>query len=517
MTKSLLLFVACALCATAAASTCESLAALKLPNTEITVASPVADGVFTPQTGPAVKELPPFCRVAGVIRPSSDSNIRFEVWAPASGWNGKFHGVGNGGFAGSLSYGELATRLRHGYAAATTDTGHTGGNAEWAPGHPEKLIDYGYRAIHEMTEKAKAIITAFYGSAPKRSYFASCSNGGRQALMEAQRYPADYDGIIAGAPANDFTHTAVGFLWDQQALMMDPASYIPATKMSALESAVLGACDMKDGLTDALITDPRRCRFDPATLLCQGADSDKCLTAPQVAAVKKIYEGPTDSTGKPVFPGFVPGGEAGNGGWGAWITGAAPGKSLQYFFGTQLYQNMLAGNPAWDYKTFKVDTDGRRIESQLAAVLNATDPNLKPFQSRGGKLILFHGWCDAALTPLNTINYYERVVSTVGSKQAAQFVRLYMLPGVQHCGGGPGPNRFIGTWTDPEHDMILALERWVETGAAPGALIAEKPGPAGPTAPAVRSRPICPYPQAAKYNGSGSIDEAVNFTCSAER
>jgi hypothetical protein len=500
---------------TGAAATCESLAELKLPNTEITLARTVTGGEFSLPTGAPMKELPDFCRVAGVIRPSSDSHIQFEVWMPASGWNGKFHGVGNGGFAGSLSYTGLGGPLKHGYAVATTDTGHTGGDAAWALGHPEKVIDYGYRAVHEMTVNAKAIITAFYGSAPKRSYFASCSNGGRQALMEAQRYPADYNGIISGAPANDFTHIAIGFLANEKALLADPASYIPASKMKALEAAVLAACDAKDGLTDGLIDDPRRCQFDPTTIECNGPDSDTCLTAPQVAVVKKIYEGPRNSKGTQLFPGFEPGGEAGPGGWGAWITGAAPEKGLQYFFGTQLYRNMVAGDPNWDIKTFNIDTDAPRIENKLKRVLNATDPNLKPFEARGGKLILFHGWCDAALTPLNTINYYQRVRSAVGPKNADKFVRLYMLPGVQHCGGGPGPNRFIGTWTDPEHDMVLALERWVEQGVAPGMLIAEKPAAATPAAPVIRSRPICPYPEAEKYEGSGSVDEAANFTCAA--
>ncbi len=501
--------------AVAAAATCSSLAELKLPGTTITAAQAITGGLFTPSSGPAIQDLPPLCRVAGIIEPTPDSRIQFEVWMPVSGWNRKFHGVGNGGFAGSLSYAGLVGPVRHGYAAATTDTGHTGGDAVWALGHPEKVIDYGHRGVHEMTVKAKAIVAAFYGHAPERSYFASCSNGGRQALMEVQRYPGDYDGVVAGAPANNFTGIAVGFLWNQRALFAEPASYIPPIKLKAIETAALNSCDAKDGLADGLIDDPTQCRFDPSALLCRGPESDACLTAPQLATLGTIYEGPRNSQGKLVFPGFVPGGESGTGGWAAWINGAAPEKSLQFFFGTQLFRNMVADNPAWDPKTFDVDRDGGLIEKKLARVLNATDANLKPFQEHGGKLILFHGWCDAALTPLNTINYYNSIVEKIGPRKAEQFVRLYMVPGMQHCGGGPGPSRFALTWTDPQHDMLLALEQWVERGMAPGTIIAEKPAAPGSQVQIGRTRPLCPYPQVARYKGSGSIDDAVNFSCVA--
>jgi len=483
---------------------CENLAELRLPNTTISLAQTVLSGPFTPPNGSAINGLPAFCRVAGVIKPSSDSDIKFEVWMPTTGWNGKFRGVGNGGFAGSLQFPGMAAALSKGYATATTDTGHTGANASWALGHPEKVVDYGYRGIHEMTEKAKAIIAAFYGSGPKKSYFESCSNGGRQALMEAQRYPGDYDGIIAGAPANDFTHIVTGFLWNQQALLKDPKSFIPPAKLKAIETAVLTACDKDDGLADGLVDDPTRCAFKPASLVCKGADTENCLTKPQVAALTKIYGGPTDSKGRIVFPGFVPGGETGNGGWGAWITGATPEKSLQYFFGAEMFRNMVTGDPAWDFKTFTVDEGGKMLDDKLARVLNATDVNLEPFQARGGKLILYHGWCDAALTPLNTIKYYEGVVAKAGAKKAEEFVRLYMLPGVQHCGGGVGPNKFVD-------GMQLALERWVEQGSAPDSLTAANETQGKVT----RTRPICPYPRVARYKGTGDVNDAASFTCTA--
>lgn len=507
--KLLILTAALALSATGSrAADCEALAKLSLPAVTISVAEPHPAGAFKPPAGAEIPDLPAFCRVAGSIKPTADSDIRFEVWMPAAGWNNRFHGVGNGGFAGSLSLPQLAGPVRRGYAAATTDTGHSGSDAAWALGHREKIVDYGHRGVHEMTVAAKAIIKAYYGAEPRKSYFASCSNGGRQALMEAQRYPGDYDGIISGAPANDFTHIATGFLWNMKALTGD--GYIPAATLKAIESAALAACDARDGAKDNLIDEPGKCGFDPAVLKCTGAGSDTCLTDAQIAALRKIYQGPKTSRGKRIFPGFVPGGETGAGGWGAWITGAQLDKSLQYFFGTQMFRNMVANDPAWDYKTFDIDKDSARIDAALAPVLNATDTNLRPFTARGGKLILFHGWCDAALTPLNTIDYYNRTAAKLGKKNAAQSLRLYMLPGVQHCGGGPGPNRFIGTWTDPRHDLVLALEKWVEDGVGPDAMIASS----GPSVQ--RTRLLCPYPQVARYKGTGSVDDSSNFTCSAK-
>lgn len=501
-----------------AAATCEGLADLKLPNTTITAAQSVAAGAFTlAGTTALYKELPAFCRVTGVIKPTSDSEIKFEVWMPNAGWNGKFHGIGNGGFAGSLSYSGLAGALARGYASATTDTGHSGGDASWALGHPEKIIDYGHRAIHEMTEKAKLIINAFYGDNPKYSYFSSCSNGGRQALMEAQRYPNDYNGIIAGAPANYFTHILTGFGFNMQAMLQDPASYIPAGKLKAIEAAALAACDGRDGVTDGVLDDPTQCRFDPSVLLCKGAESDDCLTEKQIIALKKIYAGPRNSRGEQIIPGFVPGGETGPGGWTNWITGTSPTKAAQYFFSTQALINMIYSNAAWDFKTFDLERDGKLADEKLASALNATDPNLKPFKARGGKLILYHGWSDAALPPVNTINYFQNVNAKLGKQEAGAFMRLFMVPGMQHCSGGPGPNSFGAMVTreqsDAQHDLTIALERWVETGVAPEQIIATKRQSADAKSPAVRTRPLCAYPQVAQYKGSGSTDDAANFAC----
>jgi len=505
-------------CAARAAQPCEALTKLELPDTSITSAESVAAGSFTPPVGKAPPNMPAFCRVIGVIKPSSDSNIRFEVWMPASNWNGKFQGAGNGGFAGAIGYDQLENAVVHNYATAATDTGHhaEGTDASWALDHPEKIADFGYRAIHETAVKAKAILHAFYGEEPKRSYFSSCSNGGRQALMEAQRYPEDYDGIIAGAPANYWTHLLANAAWDNLALLGDQDSFIPAKNLPAIQAAALAACDALDGVKDGVIEDPSRCHFDPGVLLCTAAESDSCLTAPQVAALKKLYAGGRNSHGQ-IFPGYAPGGEAEFGGWAVWITGPARERSLMYTFGTQFFKNMVFDNTAWDYHTFNADRDTQAADDKQSRNLNATDPNLSRFRKRGGKLILYHGWSDAAIAAQNTIDYYDSVAAKMGDRQAASFVRLFMVPGMQHCGGGSGANTFgqFGAASgDADRDMDAALERWVEKGVAPERIVAAKrKSDLDPASAIVRTRPLCAYPLVARYQGSGSTDDAANFVC----
>jgi feruloyl esterase len=479
----------------------------------------VAAGAFTPPSGPKAgiyKITPEFCRIQGVLTPTADSHIEFEVWLPISGWNGKYLGVGNGGFAGSIGYTALADAVANGYAASSTDTGHQAGGTDgaWALKHYEKMVDYGYRAIHETAEKSKALVAAFYGDAPKWTYFSSCSNGGRQALMEAQRYPADYDGIIAGAPANYFTHHLAGFVWNAQAL--DGAGYIPPSKLKLIESAALAACGSDNGVID----DPSKCHFDPATIGCKGEASDSCLTEAQVAALKKIYAGPQNSKGEQLFPGYEPGGETGLGGWGSWITGPSAGKSIQLAFGTGFFGSMIFQDAAWDYRKMNFDRDMKVADDKGARIFNATDPNLKAFKDHGGKLLLYHGWSDAAIPPVNTIHYYESVVQKMGPNDAHEFVELFMVPGMQHCGGGPGPNDFgvqSPARVDPDHNMIKSLEQWVEKGTAPAKIIATKYKADGnPASGVARTRPLCPYPMVAKYSGSGSADDAANFSCASK-
>jgi len=500
------------------ARACESLASLKLPDTTISLARTESSGSFTPPGGKPLTGLPTFCRVAGVIRPSADSQIEFEVWMPAKGWNGRLHGEGNGGFAGSISHDGLARAIGHGYASASTDTGHKGDavDATWALGHPEKIVDFGHRAIHEMTVKAKAVIEAFYGEAPRHSYFASCSNGGRQGLMEAQRYPADYDGVVAGAPAAAWTTFLADFVWDAQA-MSDPAAHIPPAKLPTIERAVIAACDARDGVPDGILAQPEKCAFDPKTIVCKGTDSADCLTPPQAEALAKVYAGPHTRDGKRIAFGFPPGGETGEGGWGLWITGDAPGRSLQAMFASQFGANMVFDQPGWDLRTFDFDRDVKVAEERTAKVLNATDPDLEAFRRRGGKLIVFHGWNDAALSAEQSVDYFDAVRARMGAEVVDSFARLYLVPGLHHCFGGPGAY-YCGGLTvplaDAEHDLSAALERWVEDGVAPGTIVATKPKEAlNPAAGASLVRPLCPYPRAAVFEGAGSPDDPSAYAC----
>lgn len=507
---------------------CEQLAKLALPKVQITSAQTVAAGAFTPPENltpwlrgdPAFyKKLAPFCRVKAVAKPSADSNIKIEVWMPVRGWNGRFQGQGNGGFAGEIDYHLLGRAISEGYASAGTDTGHaaSGTDAKWALGHHEKIIDFGYRAIHEMTQVGQALTQAFYGERPRHSYFASCSNGGRQALMEAQRFPADYDGIMAGAPANFWTHLLASALFGAQATTLNPASYIPASKLPTIAAAVNAVCDAQDGVADGILNDPRQCHFDPASLVCQSGDSDKCLTAAQAEALNKLYQGAHDSRGSEIYPGVLPGAELGDGGWKTWITGEEPGKSLMFDFGNGYFSNMVYNQAGWDYKTASLDQAVKAADSKTARILNSTDPNLKRFQARGGKLILYHGWNDPAISPLNSIAYYEQVAGAMGQQAADSFVRLYMVPGMQHCFQGPGTDSFGEPGTtvpkDAAHDMQMALEAWVEKSVAPAEIVATRYVDEDPAKGIKMTRPLCPYPQAAKYKGTGDPNQAGGFEC----
>jgi feruloyl esterase len=486
---------------TSAAATCESLSSLSLPETTITTALTVASGAFVPPEGPAdaFKSLPTFCRIAATLKPTSDSDIQIEVWLPASGWNGRFIAVGNGGWAGTISYAGMSGPLARGYAVASTNTGHYGtfGDGSFALGHPEKLIDFGYRAVHEMTVKAKAIVAAFYGNGPRLAYWNGCSTGGRQALMEVQRFPSDFDGVIAGAPANNLTHLDVHGLWIAQAVHQDEASYIPPTKYLLIHNAVLEACDSLDGVKDGVLEDPTRCKFDPKVLECKGADGPGCLTAPQVEAARKIYTPTTNPrTKQQIFPGLEPGSELG------WAGRAGPQPNpvpISY------WRYVVFKDPNWDYKTFNFDSDvalGDRIGKDI---VNATDPNLKTFFGHGGKLLQYHGWSDQLISPRNSINYYKSVLDTMGgASNVDESYRLFMVPGMAHCNGGDGPNQF---------DAIGALEQWVEKGKAPDQIIASRIR----DWKTERTRPLCPYPQVATYKGTGSTDDAANFSCSVPK
>jgi feruloyl esterase len=509
-----------------AQKSCESLANMTLPHARVTHALTVARGAFTlPDNSDAAlyRAVPAFCRVQIDATPSPDSDIKIEVWLPVDGWNEKFRGQGNGGFAGEINYSLIGLSVAQGYASAGTDTGHAGSatDAAWALGHPEKIIDFGYRAIHEMTADAKLIVDAYYGKAPARSYFASCSDGGREALMEAQRFPADYDGILAGAPAYPWTNLVTRSIEKSLALTRTPDSYIPASKIPAVAAAVNAACDASDGVKDGVINDPRTCNFKPASLLCKAGPSDSCLTKPQVQTLQTLYAATFDSHGKEIYPRSLPGGEDGPGGWHDWVLGSEPGKSLGFAFGTGYFENMVYDNSHWDYKTFQIDRDLHAAIQKTAAALNATDPNLKPFAARGGKLVLYHGWNDPAISPMSTLQYYDQVQKT--NPDSASFVRLFMVPGMQHCYGGPGATSFgqfgwrPGTGpNDLQHNLYLELEDWVEKGNAPEQVIAAKIDSDGKTEPKITmTRPLCAYPMAGKYRGVGDPSNAANFSCVA--
>jgi feruloyl esterase len=474
--------------------TCERLAAgLKLPNSTVTAVQMVPAGRFTPPTGRvgAAADLPAFCRVQLTLKPSADSDIRSEIWLPLAGWNGKFQQVGNGAWGGSIQYDALGAALKRGYAAASTDTGHTGTDASFAIGHPEKLIDFGYRAVHETAVQGKAATAALYGSAPRLSYFNGCSGGGRQAFMEAQRYPADFDGIVAGAPGYDRTNQSLQLVAIAQATHHDPASSIPTAKFAVLHRAAIEACDADDGLKDGLISDPLHCRFDPAVTLCKSGDGPDCLTPPQVDAAKKIYAPLKDSRGVQLFPGQEPGSEMR---WPSTVGGARPLAVADDLF------KALFQDPNWDFRTLNYGADAERALKFDGGTLTASSVELKPFVSRGGRLIMYHGWADQNISPRSSVNYYTRLVNALGPREADQAVRLYMVPGMEHCGGGEGPSVF---------DMLTVLEQWREESKAPAAVIASHL-----TNGAVdRTRPLCPYPQIARYKGTGSIDQAENFVC----
>jgi len=482
------------------AATCESLASLSLPDTTITSAALVPAGPFTTAPTPAAPkpqtlQIPvEACRVTGVVKPA----VNFEVWMPVAGWNGKFQGVGGGGFAGVISYGAMVTALGRGYATASTDTGHNTPGGSWALNRPDLILDYAYRAIHEMTVKSKQIVEVFYGNGPRLSYFVGCSTGGRQGLMEAQRFPADYDGIVAGAPANYFTHLLAGSLWPAAVTLKDEATRLSPAKFTALNKAALAACDAGDGVTDALINNPLACKFDPGTLACRGESldspaSDSCLTPPQIDAARKIYAYSTNPrTKERIFAGMAPGSEIT---WTAMAGGPNP-----FAIPVEFYKYFVYSNPDWDWKTFDFDKDVALADEKFAKLLNAVDPDLSAFKKRGGKLIMYHGWNDQLIQPYNSIDYFTSVRQKMGGRETDDFARLFMAPGMQHCAGGVGPNTF---------DAVSALELWVEKGTKPAQLDATH----RTNGVVDRTRPLCPYPQVATYKGSGSIDDAASFVC----
>jgi feruloyl esterase len=524
-----------------AATACSSLTSVLLLDGTVTSATDVtAPFTTTASSGTATITVSapfPFCKVTATLTPTADSAIGVELWMPdAAHWNGKFLGVGNGALTGAIWHTSMVRPLQAGYAVANSDLGHTTPGANWALGHPEKVLDYANRGDHVTAQASKRIVQAFYGSRPRLSYFHGCSNGGHQALMEAQRYPDDYDAIIAGAPWNQWTHQNVEFISRAIALeRLNPA------KRSMITSAVVAQCGGRDGglLADGYLNDPQRCHFKPKSLLCAGADGPTCLTAAEVDAVEKIYEGPSDpETRLRLFPGFERGSEFGWVGFGA--------------FTNNLFQNMIVENPSFDFHTFNFTSDVAFFDAKLAGIINSTNPDLSAFKVRGGRLLMWHGWTDTTLEPRSTLNYYNSVVAVTGGglrltdlvdedddadrdddnashrhesrrdsprdnlEDTRDFFRLFLAPGVNHCGGGAGPNSsFAYTLAnavgplDADHDILAALDRWVEHGVAPDRLIASH----FTAGVADKTRPVCAYPRIARFTGKGDPNQPGAWVC----
>jgi|RhiMethySRZTD1v2_1073278.scaffolds.fasta_scaffold12049_8 feruloyl esterase len=512
----------------ATAATCDSLAVLPLQNAHVTSAQLVAPGAFTPPAAPAVAgrdgaagrggaraggargggrganqpspyaALPAFCRVAATLTPSSDSDIRIEVWLPDSAtWNGKFQAVGNGGWAGTIAYPAMAGALAAGYATTSTDTGHVGNTAAFALGHPEKVIDVGYRAVHEMTVQAKAIINGYYNSAPKYSYFNGCSLGGRQGITEAQRYPADYDGIVAGAVAWGGMDRYVGVIMNESAMLKTSGAYIPPEKYPAIHDAALQACDGLDGVKDGILENPLACRFDPKVLQCKaGGDTVSCLTAAQVQTAKMIYAPAKDAkTGKVLTGGLMPGTELQ---WGTLYSPNGYGNAIEAM------KYIAMKDPNWELAQFTASTDVEKArKADPDGILKSDNPNIKAFFDRGGKLLMYQGFADPQVTSDNAIRYHEMVLEKVGKQAEGKSIELFMIPGMYHCQGGPGTD----TW-----DKAAVLDAWVTTGKPPNRIVASHLT----EGKVDRTRPLCPFPKVAKWNGSGSADDAANFSCAAD-
>lgn len=486
-----------ALAAERADQACLNLANLTLTNASIEIAEVVGVGEFVPPSANnnrGYQGLPAFCRLAINLKPSSDSDINVELWLPIDTWNGKYLAVGNGAFTGNVRHSAMIDPLSRGYATSSTDTGHSGNTASFGLGHPEKVIDFGWRSVHEMTVVSKQIVAAYYDQGPQYSYWTGCSAGGRQAMKEAQRFPNDFDGIVAGAPGLDWTGRAVAALRVARSLEINESARINSTKRELLYKAAINSCDRADGLEDGLISKPEQCSFDPAVLQCKsGEESASCLTPEQVNTASMLYSSPANPESGRTITGLLPGSEMGwtDLGW----TASARATGLEQF------KYLVYADPSWTVDRFDFAKDIVKAEETDSDTLNALNPDLKPFFDSGGKLIQYHGWSDPQISPSNTTQYYQRVSDELGGRNAVHdSYRLFMVPGMAHCGGGPGPNRF---------DMLSSLEAWVEQGTSPESVLATHQT----NGEVDRSRPLCPFPEIAIYTGTGSIDEAENFEC----
>ncbi|MGH9617373.1 MAG: tannase/feruloyl esterase family alpha/beta hydrolase [Acidobacteriaceae bacterium] len=512
---------------TDATERCSAIAGMKLDGVAITAANSIETGSFvSPIKAVAISGLPAFCRVAATLRPTRDSNIHIELWMPEKNWNGRFLGTGNGGGAGHIIYRSLARGLELGYATANTDMG-TSPNADAVVGHPERWADFGYRSTHEMTAVSKKIVEAYYDRPENRSYFVGCSTGGGQALMEAQRFPDDYDGIVAGAPANNRTHIHTGFLWNLQATNKAPGVQLSPATIAFITKSVVAACVGRDGGApgDTFLTDPRECKFDPDTLpKCGGNNRADCLTPAELATLKKIYAGPTNPrTGERIYTPIPVGSENSPAGIAMQQNPAA--------MSDELYPYRWAFGANFDYAKFDFDRDQYAVDRKLAPMLNANDPDLSRMKKRGGRILMFTGTADPLVPYQDALNYYERAIQAQQSRLAAtggvakrqaleetqEFFRYFLVPGMAHCGGGPGLHDFgqdlrLDLPQDSEHDILTALVAWVEQGIAPDKIVASTYVDDDPAKGIRLQRPICAYPKFPNYIG-GDRKSASSYRC----
>jgi feruloyl esterase len=515
------------------AEPCKDLASLKLADVAITTAELVPAGTFTAQSlppAPVLKaDLPARCRVAGVIRPTADSQIGFEVWLPASGWSGRYEQTGNGGLAGAIGYFLMVPALQRGSATAATDDGHEstdGFDGRWAIGHPEKLKDYGYRAVHLTAVAAEALVRAYYGMPARNSYFIGSSDGGRESLMEVQRYPEDFDGYMVGAPGFDVPNNEITHLNAYQALKaLGPDHQLTPLQLKALSAKVLEDCDALDGLKDGVLRDPRKCRFKAEELICPGG-GDGCLTPEQAKAVDRIIEGPRDpKTGAQLAPGVWGTLGAEDRTWPVILTDGPQVQTLGATANKGVIGELVYGDPQLDMTGVDLAQATRDARSRVAPIINSTDPDLSRARALGRKIIHYHGWADPNVAPQYSVDYFEAVQRRMGPTSG--FYRLFMVPGMPHCVGAAGLGaNYVGIGGSPvttprlddaDHDWVSALQRWVEQGVAPDRMIATEfnRDPAGVPLSTRSTRPICLYPKVAVYKGAGPVTDAASFACKA--
>jgi feruloyl esterase len=525
----------------ALAADCGHLPTLRLPHVAVVSATLTQAGDFIEQSGSRAprryQNVPAFCRVVGTASPVSGSRIGFEVWLPAPvAWSQRLHMVGNGAYGSNLYYAQLVARVQRGDVAVATDTGHSGSSLLFGRNNPVAIEDWGGRAVHESIVAAKQVVRAYYGRPQRWSYFSGSSTGGHEALTEAQRYPDDFDGIIAGAPGNNRTDLNLEFLWEylhNHRPGDDAHQIVPNSKLAMLGAAVLRACDGVDGVEDGVINDPPACHFDVRSLKCAGGETPACLTDEQVATIRAIYAGPRDArTGKQLYPGFPFGsegmtsGEEGRPGWSDfWADPDTPGVPQRADF----FRYWVFKDPNWNWWTFDWGKDVDTVHKVMGPVINATDPDLSRFRAHGGKLIVFIGWGDPVGSAFEAIDYFDSVAARSSARgkdgqlaDTQRFVRLYMVPGMGHTSGGPGAVNFSNATRnsappieDSRHDMGLALYDWVEKGVAPDTLTATHFSKgSGPSGTVAFQRPLCVYPKVARYLG-GDTHDAASFRCEA--